>query len=233
MTDLASVLGDLLADVATRVSNQALNIDPQLRARLQSLSGNTIEINCTMPPVIWHLTIVGGSLQLNQGPAQTPQVIVQGSAMQLASRLFPGTENAQDSHLSIQGDETLLLELVAILRDFEPDLQDPLGQLLGPQLATSVLGTAEMGLKGIRSMIEGVGRSFMSDMPDMPGKPGAANQPGQSSGSQARSAQQAQLDSVLNGIDELRLQVDRLAARVSAQENQQSENPADNRQQDQ
>ncbi|MEM9621505.1 MAG: SCP2 sterol-binding domain-containing protein [Pseudomonadota bacterium] len=210
MNNLANLLGDLLADVATKVSNQALNIDPQLRARLQQLSGNTVEINCSLPASVWHLTIVGSSLQLGQGPATAPQVIVAGTAMDLAGWLFQrSSQNA--SRLRIEGDETLLLEIAGMLRDFEPDLQDPLGQLLGPQLATSVLGTAEMGLKGIRSMLEGMGRNLQQS-------PAGAD-----SGQSFRAEQQEQLNALLNGIDELRLRVDRLAARVNEQENNQAE----------
>ncbi len=192
MTNLANVFGDMLADVATRATNQALQTDPQLRARLQQLDGNTIEINCTMPPMAWHLTVLDGGLHLGSGPALQPQVIMQGSAADLAAWLFPGN---QGGRVEINGDETLLLEVAGILRDFQPDIQDPLGQLLGPQMASTLLGTAEMGLKGLRSLIEGVGR-------------GSPNTGG------SGPVQQEQLDTVLHGIDELRLRVDRLAAQV-------------------
>ncbi len=192
MANLGHTLGDMLADVATKATNRALHTDPQLRARLQALTGNTVEINCTMPPLDWHLTVIDGGLQLAQGRAHSPQVIVQGSAVDLAAWIFPGQAAGR---INIEGDETLLLEVVDILRGFQPDIQDPLGEFLGPQLAQTILGTAELGLQGLRSMLEGVGKAAQGSGPGR--------------------VQQEQLNTVLDGIDELRLRVDRLAAQVN------------------
>ena len=196
MTDFTAVLGTMLADLATQVTNKAVNSDPQLQSQLKALAGNTIEINCTtpsfMPVQIWHMVIVDDALNLHHGPADAPQVVVTGSAVDLATWMFPA---ATTGRVQIDGDETLLQELVEILRGFKPAVASPLEQFFGAQATSSLLGTAELGLNGLRSMIQGIGQNIQ----------------GQAMGN---FVQQGQLDTILQNIDDLRLEVDRLAARV-------------------
>lgn len=192
MNDLVSAFGELLADIATRTSSQALNTDPRLRARLEELEGNSVEVNCQLPPVTWHFLITNGGLTLKYGPAEAPQVVISGNAADLSAWMVTGEAPGR---VDIDGDESLLLELQEIFKQFEPDIEDPLGQFVGPQVASTLLGTAELGLKGLRSLVEGIGGA-------------ARNQ-------QADYVSKEQLDNVLSGIDELRLRVDRLAERVN------------------
>ena len=192
MIDVAKAFGDVLADIATHSTKRALDIDPRIGDQLRALEGNTIELNCNMPPIAWHLTISNGSIKLGHGVAEQPQVIVRGNLADLASWMMP---NTRSGNIEIEGDETLLAEFLDIVRSFEPDLQQPLSQFIGPQAASTLLGTAELGLKGLQSLIEGVGRATQNN-------------------DSKNFVQQNQLDSILSGIDDLRLRVDRLSAEV-------------------
>ncbi len=193
MNDLISAFGDLLADIATHTSNRALETDPKLRERLEELEGNTVEINCQLPPVTWHFLVTNGALTLRYGAAEAPQVIVSGNAADLGTWVITGEA---PGGVDIEGDETLLEELQRIFREFEPDIEDPLSQFVGPQVASTLLGTAEIGLKGLKSLVEGIGSATRG--PD-----------------KSEFVSKDQLETVLSGIDDLRLRVDRLAAKVN------------------
>jgi ubiquinone biosynthesis protein UbiJ len=209
MDEFAAGLGKVLADIATETSSRALHADPELRARLQSLEGRCIEICCDLPPVNWHLVLTNGAINFNHGKAVAPQVSVRGTALELASWLSPASTwvSGAPAQVEISGDDTLLLELVEILRDFSPDIETPLSRVLGPEVATTLLGSAEMGIKGLQSLIEGIGFSLQDRVA-------------------GTFVQQEQLNALLTGIDDLRLRVDRLAAKVSQREQtQQRANP--------
>lgn len=196
MNDLATQIGRILAEVATATTSSALNTDAALRARLQALAGRCIEIQCTAPPVTWHLTITDEGIETKHGPAPAAQVSVRGRAIDLASWLIPGESS---THVNIDGDETLLLEIIDMLRDFNPDFAASLGKIVGADAAATLLGTAEMGLKALRSLLQGVGVSVQQQV-------------------SGNFVQPDHLDALLSGIDELRLRVDRLAAKVSQRE---------------
>lgn len=196
MSDLGSTLGQILAGLTSQVTTRALSTDPSLQARLHGLDGRVLEIQCTLPASNWHLIVADGGIQTLAGQAPSPNVIVRGSAIELGSWLQPGHPQGQ---LEITGDNTLLLELTDIFKGFEPDLATPLSQVIGQDAAATLLGTAEVGLLGIRSLFSSVGQAMQDQ---------AVN----------RFVQSDQLDSLLSGIDKLRLRVDRLAARITQQE---------------
>ena len=61
-----------LADMATSISNKALNADPDLKEKLLALNGRVIEIECTAPATIGHMTAQGGRLLFSPGRAELP-----------------------------------------------------------------------------------------------------------------------------------------------------------------
>ena len=144
-------------------------------------------------------------MQLQPGPAQEPNVVVTGDASSLLGWLLPsgllpnGQAQQPGQGVTITGDDTTLLETVAALRSFNPDFATTLGDLLGADQASSLLGNAEAGLKGLKSMVMGLNA-------------GAQQQ------AHTHFVQRDDLDELLNGIDNLRLRIDRLAAKVRRQE---------------
>ncbi len=196
-TNPADAIGALLADIANAVSQQALATDPVLRSRLETLEGSTIEIQCVTPPATWALHVTGGSLRLASGAAAAPRAVVRGTALALGSWLLPGPSD----DVEIDGDALLLASLREILRDFAPDLATPLANALGSDTAATLLGTAELGLKSLQSALTGMRESLTTR-------------------SSAVFVQRPEFDELLDGIDTLRLRVDRLAARVRRHEDE-------------
>lgn len=193
MSQPVDMFGMALADIATRITRQAVQADPLLSARLANLQGNTVELQCTLPQATWHIHIEDGGIRTQAGPAEAPQAVVRGSLTALSGWLRPG---ASIEGVEVSGDNTLLLELANILRDFSPDLTAGFNNLFGNELATTLMGGAEAGLQALQSLLKGAGQTVQER-------------------ATSQFVQQPQLSAFLDGVDQLRLQVDRLAARIA------------------
>jgi ubiquinone biosynthesis accessory factor UbiJ len=195
-------LGAVLADALAELANRSLALDPASRARLSALEGRQIQLTTELPPPLGRqdqtLTVEGGRLRLLSRPADRPNVIVRGSPVDLAGWLLRN-ENAPESRLEIEGDSTVLAELRAVLVAFRPDLGAPLRRVFGDEFAQTALGTAELALASLRSALEGAGQTV---------RDGAAR----------AFVDRVQTDAFLDELDDLSLRVDRLSARVQAQE---------------
>jgi ubiquinone biosynthesis protein UbiJ len=189
-----------LADMATSVSNKALNTDPELQQRLKALDGRIVEIECTAPFVIGHLKVVDGQMLFTSGAAEQPHVRVKGSAPNLLKWLT----QREPEDLIIDGDHNILLEFLNIAQSFDPDVENTLTAILGHNLASRAVGTAELGLRGLQSIVQGIGDSIQnSSIPN---------------NTSSQFVKKDEFDTLLDGIDELRLRVDRLSANLRQRE---------------
>lgn len=190
----------VLADALAELANLSLNLDPASRARLAALNGRRVQLTAEFPPPLgtreFTLLIQSGRLRLFTHAQDAPNVIVRGSPTDLVSAIAGGSDRAR---LTIDGDATVLHELTAALRGFRPDLAGPLSQALGAEAARAALGTAELALAGLRSLLEGAGNTVRD-------------------GAKQTFVDRAQAERLLDDLDDLRLRIDRLGARVAAQE---------------
>jgi ubiquinone biosynthesis accessory factor UbiJ len=192
----ADTISAVLANAANQIADRALASDPELRKHLTKLSGQCIELRCLRPPASWHLIIDDDRLVTVAGPAAAPQAMISANAADLLAWLLPGD---LPKSVEISGDTALLMEFAAMLRDFSPDIATPLSQFVGPEAAATLLGTAEVGLHSLRSLLADVGQNIQQQ-------------------ARAGFVQSKQMDSFLRDIDKLRLRVDRLAAKIDQQE---------------
>ena len=185
-----------LADMATTISNKALNADPDLKEKLVALNGRVIEIECTAPATVGHMSAQGGRLLFSPGPAELPNVRVKGTAVNLGKWLT----QMQAEDLIIDGDHNVLLEFLNLAQSFDPDVEGTLTGILGTDLASRAVGTAELGLRGLHSLVQGVGHTIADN-------------------TSAQFVRKDEFDNLLDGIDELRLRVDRLSENIRLSEN--------------
>ena len=193
---LGGDLGRLFADWATSISKRAIDADPDLRLRLLQLEGRSIELALTAPAMHWHLRVSTGAVEMHPGKAESPNVIVTGSAIDLINWLF-----RQDATgVRIEGDDTTLLETLAVLRTYDPHMQDALNSVLGEDLSQRVAGGAEAGLRGVQSLLQ----AFTAGLEQH---------------TDEKFVKRDTMDEFLDNIDELRLRIDRLAANIKSREN--------------
>lgn len=195
---LDSVLADVLADLATR----SLDLDPASRARLAALEGRQVQVTTELPMALgerhFALTISGGRLRFYPHPLERPNVVVRGTPPDLVAWLV-AEESAARTRLTIDGDAAVLSELTGVIKAFRPALGGPLSGILGAEFAQAALGAAELALAAATSALEGAGRTVRDEA--------------------ARAfVDRRQAERFLDEMDDLRLRVDRLAARVLARE---------------
>ena len=195
MDNLIGTFEAALSALINPIVQRAINGDPELVARLSRLEGRAVQIVCNEPSTTWHIEINGATseqpLAFRPGDAQSPSVIVSGSLPELAKLMF----GADAANVTIDGDQTTLIELTEILESYNPEVAATLSSVLGPALANQVLATAEAGLKGVQSIAQGIGGALRDQ-------------------AQTNFVSEDNMQDLLSGIDELRLRVDRLAARV-------------------
>jgi len=194
-----AVFADLLAELA----NRSLDLDPASRARLAGLEGSRVQITAELPfgPRDLTLAVSAGRLRCFARADDAPHAIVRGRPQDLAAWLL-GTgpvRSRGSTGIAIDGDTTLLGELTGVLRDFRPDLEQPLARVLGAEAARTALGSAELALASLRSALQGAGHTVRA---------GAAE----------TFVDRRQTARLLDELDDLRMRVDRLGARVAAEE---------------
>lgn len=193
---------ETLVDALAALANASLSLDPASRARLSALEGRSVGVVAELPapltPRPFTLQVDHARLCLHARALEQPNVIVRGSLPDLAQWLLTGATGGRGG-LHIDGDTTVLLELAAVFRGFTPDPTGPLGRVLGPETAASLVGAGEMAFAGLRSAAAAVGGSL---------RQGAAE----------RFVNRQQMDRFLDALDDMKLRVDRLGARVSAEE---------------
>ena len=196
----SDILDKFLADCVNLICRQAAALDPGLERKMASIAGQVIEIRCTTPAKTWHLKLDDTSMVLHNGPATNPNVAIQGSAPNLLKALASGGSSTE---IEINGDETVLLELSALIKDFYPDLVTPLGVVLGDKRAGKVAATLEMGLSVLTNFASNLGEDIA-----------------QTAGAKVadRFTTTEAFADHLNELDTLRLRVDRLSAKISRRE---------------
>lgn len=196
----AAGLDALLADGLAELINRGLALDPASQARIAALEGLRARITATLPeplgPRDMTIAVLGGRLRLLTREDTPPNVIVRGSPTDLLAWLNGRGDSAR---LTIDGDGTVLQELSGLLRGYRPELGEPLTALLGADAARTALGSFELALAGLRSAFEGARHSV---------RDGAAG----------AFADRETADRLLDDVQDLRLRVDRLGARVAAEE---------------
>lgn len=200
------ILDKFLTDFVNLICRQAAALDPGLERKMASISGQVIEIRCTTPEKTWHLILGEKNMELHNGPATNPNVAIQGSAPNLLKALASGGSSTQ---IQIDGDETVLLEISALIKDFYPDLVTPLSIVLGDKRASKVAATLEMGLSVFANFASNLGEDIA-----------------QTAGAKVadRFTTTEAFADHLNELDALRLRVDRLSARISQRERTEPDN---------
>ena len=197
MNEILRTFENALSQLFNVVADRAVQSDPEFAARLDRLDGRIVQIRCTDPQITWHLRIESSSIRFLPGSTDRPHVIVSGKLFELA-RWFSGDSSVD---VRIDGDDSTLIELLQTLSTYDPEFVGAVSQVIGKQATQEILRVAEMGLRGFQSLAQGVGESLK----------GQAAQ---------RYVSEEDLEPLLSGIDELRLRVDRLSARVHQQEQQ-------------
>jgi len=203
----SSPLESLLARLAGEISTQTLKLDPASHPRLESLAGTRIRFDMIPPalpgaptranePRTVLLVVHKDALTLEAGSGEDAHAVVSGTLPDIARKFFDrAPENNRPPNVRIEGDEAALQAVAALFRDLQPDLAQPLAQVIGREAADSLVGAAEAGIAFLRSAAESLATGASKEV------------------RKTWLTDQAQ-ESLMDRMDELRLRIDRLDARV-------------------
>ena len=202
MTDPAASPLDALKPLAGRALEQALNrlvaLDPDTAEALRGLGGRRIGLALEAPPIALELAVADGRLVV--GPPQDEpdlgvRATISGVLSQLPFLRPPGAPPV--GKVRINGDAELARQLQKLAQRFDPDWDEPFTRALGPVFGPQAARLLREALAGGAKFAKGFSRDAVDylteERRDLVGK--------------------AELAAFHDDVDELRDQVERLAAR--------------------
>lgn len=201
-----NMLEALLGEVLSGLVNSGLALDPTTAGELQTLEGCALRLELVLPPQAIVLRVTGGALRVQPGSEYPAQTMVRGSIQDLIALL---RGRAPSTQLQISGDPALLARFERLFRGFNPDLDGlvPAGMLPGNATANSALeqwlGLLEEGLDSARRAATGFGRQSRAQVDTL-----------------VRDELMTKDDLIRleSELDALRLQLDRVQARLALAE---------------
>lgn len=206
----------VVSDLVGRAADAAVALDPVTSARLLALEEQHLRLEVELPSVgmgqaaaralalTFTVSLDAGRIRLRHhaDPADAPpaHAIVSGPASALLLFLGPGRSAAPlPAELRISGDVGLVEALKALASGYVPDIGGPLQQVLGPRAATGFLNAFELVQGGLRAVLQ-----MGADVAEDAARRVFADRP--------------LTASLLDELDDLRLLVDRVEARVQGLE---------------
>ena len=190
---LLLALQRLLSDLGER----AIHLDPVAAKNFASLAGQVIEIHCLEPALTWHLTLQESSIKVHAGASNKPNVAVTGKPMGLLQTLMTG---ATSETVVIDGDAAVLMALQTLVNDYSPDLAKPLDAWLGRETGQRAAALVELGmatlgelLTSTRTQADDATQNYFNE----------------------RYTTQDQGKNLAGRLDQLRLHIDRLEAKLN------------------
>lgn len=196
MQQSADIMLSLLQRLLTDLSRQALTLDPLTAQRLAAMDGQSVEIRCLAPDMTSHLTLCSDRIDLGVGPADSPNVAISGQPLGLLQTLLTGSSSEP---VVIEGDATILMQLQTLASSFSPDLAKPLGNLIGKEKAQRSAALFELGVASISELLSTARKSAHQQAKEV---------------FSDRYASQSEAEVFFSGVDQLRLRVDRLQAKL-------------------
>jgi len=196
---------DTLKPVAGRVLQEALNrllrLDPASLEKLDALQGRRIELYLQSPDIALAVEVRGQALQVGPvNPGQEPDISFKSTLSGILKSL-PMFAHGQPAigAMRISGDVELARLLQELVKEFDPDWQEPFVKALGPVFGPQAAKVIREGLRQART---GAGNFMQSGAEYVT--------------EEARVVvSKSELDDFNTQVDKIRQRGDRLQARVN------------------
>lgn len=183
---------------AEKMLNTALRYDPATRLGLARLEGKIIALHITAPALTFFVMPMDDELRLMSHWDGAVDTRISGSLLALMQLAQTEIHNLKHSGVTVMGDLQLLAELQRLLKNLDIDWEEMLSQFTGDVIGhqSAELLRAQLGwVKDRTRNSQRLTREFLTEeLQALPAK--------------------AELENFYQQVDELRLAVDRAAARV-------------------
>lgn len=200
----------MLTERVEAVLNRQATGSPRAQALLAQLEGRALRIEATFTPLLLELRSDGTALRLLRNPDGEPDARMSGTPLALLGLLRANPEEAiRSGSVTITGDAELANRFRELLQLLRPEVEEELSRVIGDapahtlgRLVSGALGwTRNAGATTLRN----VGEYLAHERGDL--------------------VPQAEAADFLAGVDRLREDVDRLAARVAQLESRDAPRP--------
>lgn len=197
---MAGMLSTAALAGAEKMLNAALRYDPATRIGLSQLEGKILAVHITSPAIAIFVMPMDDELRLMGSWEGDVDTRISGSLLALARLSRTEIHNLKDSGVTVMGDLNLLTDLQRLAKNLDIDWEDMLsqftGDILGHQSAEFIRAQA-VWVKDRATSAQRLTREFLTEeLNVLPAKP--------------------ELEAFYQQVDDLRLAVDRAAARVEA-----------------
>ena len=198
------LLNSLLAMPAQRVIQHVLQGDPFIAARLQQFRGKTLAINCRLPSLQFTLCFEEDGPRLQGIDSESlmldTDASIAGNALDLMGLLLNDDDRRPLANpaLDIGGDASFVNDLYTAIRDLDIDWQDHLGPVLGDVLSHEADRLGRSGLAWSRDVNSSLQRNLADYIKE----------------ERRLTPTPLQAETQFRRIQETRLRIDRLQARV-------------------
>lgn len=198
-TDSPNPVRARLGAVLEAVLNQAVRIDPDLKADLKTLEGRSIALTWSAPQWSMRWSVENGALRVGPNRGES-DLSLSTTLSGLIGLLRPEAKNSLPAgRVTISGDAELLRRLEQIAKRFAPDWDAAfarhLGPTLGPQIGRALADGLRAAQAGARSLAETASEYLREESRDV--------------------ATREELNAFADDVDHLRDGVDRLEARLN------------------
>ncbi|GAB1265783.1 ubiquinone biosynthesis accessory factor UbiJ [Aurantivibrio infirmus] len=185
--------------VVEKTINTALRYDPASQLAIAKLNGQVLAVELSKPSFIFYFLPSTDGISIQNYFEGDVTTKIKGSALALASIANGNNMNLADSGVEVFGNTGLLIELQGIMQNLDIDWEDALSDVLGDvsahHLADSLRGLASW-IDGSKNSIRRLTSEYLSEeLKATPSRP--------------------ELNKFYQNVDALRIDTDRVAARVS------------------
>ena len=185
---------------AEKMLNAALRYDPATRIGLAQLEGKILAVQITAPALNFFVMPMDDELRLMGNWEGDVDTRITGSLLALAQLSQTETHNLKDSGVTVMGDLSLLADLQRLMKNLDIDWEEMLsqftGDIIGHQTAQMIRAKFGWAKDRAKSAQRLTGEFLTEELKALPGKP--------------------ELEDFYLQVDDLRLAVDRAAARIEA-----------------
>lgn len=183
---------------AEKMLNAALRYDPATRIGLAQLEGKILAVQITAPELNFFVMPMDDELRLMGNWEGDVDTRITGSLLALAQLSQTETHNLKDSGVTVMGDLSLLADMQRLMKNIDIDWEEMLsqftGDIIGHQAAQLIRAKFGWAKERAQSAQRLTGEFLTEELKALPGKP--------------------ELEDFYRQVDDLRLAVDRAAARV-------------------